>query len=112
MKEKDAFLVNMGKRIIDRRRHLSLSQESLAEMSGVTSQTISTAERGEKALRPQNLLKIASALGVSTDYLLTGELSELELVELTRKINSLPKDKIEKVSRIFDDIMLLLYEEE
>lgn len=105
MKEKDVFLVNIGKRIFDRRRHLSLSQELLAEKSGVTSQTISTAERGEKALRPQNLLKIASALGVSTDYLLTRELSQLEIVELARKNNSLPK----KIRKYLAYLMKLCY---
>ena len=51
----DEFLCEMGKRISTRRKGLGMTQEDLAEKAGLTSQTISTAETGTKALRPRIL---------------------------------------------------------
>ncbi len=58
------------------RKQLNLSQEYLAEQTGLSVQAVSAAERGTKALRPENLLKISRTLGVSADYLLSGETTE------------------------------------
>ena len=57
----DDLLREMGKRISMRRKQLSLTQEELAEKAGLTSQTISTAETGSKALRPANIVKLCGA---------------------------------------------------
>ena len=73
------FLIDMGKRIATRRKNLHLSQEELAEMADVSPQLLSTAERGTKAMRPENLMKLSNALGVSADYLLTGEIIDKDL---------------------------------
>lgn len=48
----DDLLQKMGNRIISRRKQLQMTQEELAEAAGVTSQMISAAELGKKALRP------------------------------------------------------------
>lgn len=69
----DTLLQEMGLRIMLRRKELALSQEDVAEMTGLTTQTISTAERGVKALRPENIVKLCSALEISPNYLLLGE---------------------------------------
>lgn len=61
------LLVQMGKRIPKRRSQLHMTQEELAERAGITPQTVSTAELGRKALRPENIVKICGALGISTD---------------------------------------------
>ena len=53
----DKLVQEMGKRISARRKELRLTQEELAEKAGLTSQTISTAETGSKALRPDTILQ-------------------------------------------------------
>ena len=58
-------LQDIGRRIMERRRKLGLTQEALAEKGDVTAQFVSYAEAGKRAMRPENLLKIAAALGVS-----------------------------------------------
>ncbi len=68
----DDLLRQMGKRIYDRRKQLRMTQEELAEKAGITPQTVSTAELGKKALRPENIIRICSALDISSDYLLMG----------------------------------------
>ena len=47
---------------MDRRKKLGLTQEALAEKGEVTTQFVSYAESGKQAMRPENLLKISSAL--------------------------------------------------
>ena len=64
------LLKDMGKRIFDRRKQLNMTQETLAELAHVTPQTISTAELGQKAMRPETILKVCDALHISTEYLL------------------------------------------
>ena len=59
-------LEETGKRIMERRKKLGLTQEQLAEKSEVTTQCVSYAEAGKRGMRPENLMKIAAALGVST----------------------------------------------
>ena len=58
----DNYLQQMGMRIAARRKELGFTQEELADMINVSVQTISTAERGRKALRPENIANIRSAL--------------------------------------------------
>ena len=55
------LLKDMGKRIFDRRKQLNMTQETLAELAHVTPQTISTAELGQKAMRPETILKVCDA---------------------------------------------------
>ena len=61
------LLKDMGKRIFDRRKQLNMTQETLAELAHVTPQTISTAELGQKAMRPETILKVCDALHISTE---------------------------------------------
>jgi len=72
----DGFLEKMGERLQSRRKQLRMTQEELAEMTSVTSQMISTAELGKKAMRPENIVKICAALEISADYLLTGVITQ------------------------------------
>ena len=85
----DELLLQMGLRIYQRRKELRLTQEALAEASGLTSQTVSTAELGKKALRPENIIKLAETLDVSTDYILLGKVTTEDYGLLFEKIKTL-----------------------
>lgn len=62
----------LRQRIKERRLALGLSQQALANKLGVISLSVSNWERGTK--EPwNNIVALAKALGVSTDWLLTGE---------------------------------------
>ena len=61
-KESQNLLIEMGKRIVAKRNELGLSQETLAELAGISPKTISSAELGQKALRPENLIAVSRAL--------------------------------------------------
>lgn len=89
----------MGKRIAACRKQQKLSQEYLAEQTGLSVQAISTAERGIKGLRPDNLLKISRTLGVSADYLLSGETNEdnLRYSAVADKLKSLSDEQVQVI---------------
>ena len=66
------LLQDIGKRIQLRRKVLGYTQEQMAEMMNVSVQMVSNLERGNKAIRIDNLLSVSRILQVSTDYILTG----------------------------------------
>ena len=90
--DREQFRKDVGKRIAKRRTELNLTQEELAEKSSLTQQQISYAERGEKGLRNENLLKVAQALNVSTDYLMTGNYAETDLGIMLSEVSDEIKD--------------------
>lgn len=77
MSNNNLMLLGIGKRIYERRRELSMTQEKLSELSDTTPQAISNYERGERELKAGTIIKIADALNVSTDYLLIGNSAAL-----------------------------------
>lgn len=101
------FLKNMGKRIFEKRKQLNLSQEEFAQIADVSPQLLSTAERGTKALRPENLLKISIALGVSTDYLLTGNVNDTDYGYIFERMKKIPSEKVMIIENIVDQCINL-----
>ena len=103
MQDKEIFLQEVGQRIVERRKKLGITQEALAEISDVTTQFVSYAESGKRAMRPENLLKIATALGVSTDYLLTGNIVDKDLLLLSEKLSKLTPSQLRIIENIIDE---------
>ena len=85
----DAFLIEMGKRIQQRRKAQRLSQEELAEKAEMSKQTVSRAENGQRELGAGNVAKLAQALGVSSDYLLTGKYTDTDVQLLNQRAENL-----------------------
>lgn len=112
MEEKvmDNLLAQMGSRILKKRKQLRMTQEELAERAGVMPQTISTAELGKKALRPENIVRIAAALDISTDYLLMGKINDISLSLLSNKISQLPPEKVCYLEDIIDSYIAAVIE--
>lgn len=107
MSSNDILLKEMGKRISERRKDMKFSQEELAELAEVSPQLLSTAERGTKALRPENLLKISIALGVSADYLLTGEIIDKDLSIISDKLKNTSSSQVRSIEKIIDECINL-----
>lgn len=112
MSDSELCLQEIGKRIMDRRKKLGLTQEALAEKGEVTPQFVSYAESGKRAMRPENLLKISSALEVSADYLLTGEIIDKDLLILSDKLRRLTPSQVRTVEAIIDECNNLFNQKE
>ena len=63
--EKEPILLAFGQRVQELRKKRNLSQEQLADMSGVHRTYIGMVERAEKNITLRNIKKIAEALGVN-----------------------------------------------
>ncbi len=100
-------LEEVGKRIMSRRKTMGLTQETLAEISDVTTQFVSYAESGKRAMRPENLVKLSTALGVSVDYLLTGDIIDKDMLLLSRKLELLDSSQVRIIESIIDECLSL-----
>ena len=101
-KTKADFLISMGKRMKQQQKAKKITQYQLAELMDVTPQMISSAELGQKAIRPENLAKMAKILGVSADYLLTGEFSDTDIRRLRDKLSVFGYEQLQQVEQILD----------
>lgn len=95
-------LKGIGKRISERRKQLGLTQERIAEVMDVSIQMISNLERGNKAIKIDNLIKISEILGVSTDYILTGKHSHNDIREIAGKLSLLNESDFKMINIIID----------
>lgn len=106
------LLKQIGRRIYDRRKQLRLTQEELAEKANITSQTVSAAELGKKALRPENIIGISHALNISTDYLLLGLITSEDKLLLLKDISDLPPVQFRHLEDIIISFATALREKE
>lgn len=108
----DDLLMQIGKRILMRRKQLQFTQEELSERAGITTQTVSSAELGKKALRPENIIKICNALDVSTDYLLLGSIAEEDRSILSKKVSGLSAKQYRHLEDIINSFTAAVKEKE
>jgi transcriptional regulator with XRE-family HTH domain len=78
--------MRIGRHICKTREALGLKQNELAQAVKVTPQYISKLESGQATPSLEKLLLLSRALGVSTDYLLTGK--EIAPLDATGAIRS------------------------
>lgn len=100
MDQKD-LLKEMGYRLSTKRRETGYTQEQLAELVDMTAQTISYAEQGRKAMRPETIVKICTALNMSADYLLMGKHTD-EYSNFEKSFNGLTGEQQIYVKLIMD----------
>ena len=100
------LLEEMGRRLTDRRRQLHLTQEEVAERADITTQTVSTAETGRKALRPENIVKLCDVLNISVDYLLHGRISERDISFLAEKVSKLTPEQYRHLEDIVNSYII------
>ena len=68
--------MNFGEKLLKLRKAKSLSQEQLAAELAVSRQAVSKWELGESLPDSDKLLLISKTLGVTTDYLLSGDVDQ------------------------------------
>ena len=103
MEEK--LLKEMGRRLSARRKQLRLTQEEVAELADMTTQTISTAENGIKALRQVNIIKLCGSLKISADYLLFGTISNDDQSILFSKVSQLSPEQYRHLEDIINSFI-------
>lgn len=93
------------------RKNKDWSQGQLAQKAGIDLQKISKYERGISSPPIGTLVKIAKALDVSLDYLVTGKstraekLKNTQLIERIEEIESLPVEYQETLISVLDSFI-------
>ena len=111
MMDVNLCMKEVGKRIMERRKKMGLTQEQLAEKCELTTQAVSYFESGKRAMRPENLMKISLGLGVSTDYLLTGDIIDKDKLLLSEKLDKLTPKEIRIIEGIVDECINLYHKD-
>ncbi|MDI7175204.1 MULTISPECIES: helix-turn-helix domain-containing protein [Leptospira] len=87
-----------------------MSQEELGQLTDLNYNHIGRYERGDSRPSADKLKALAEALGVTTDYLLSGNednvtrvnLEDQELLEMFQKVQLLPQDKKESIKDLIE----------
>ena len=87
MELKELDRAAMGRRIRQRREVLGMSREDLARRLDVTSKFIADLEYGDEGTSVKNLYRLKQILGLSVDYLMDGDRSDLTEEEPRRLLN-------------------------
>ena len=105
---------SFGQRLRVLRKQKSLSQTELGELTDLHFTNISRYERELSQPGAAALGKLASVLGVSSDYLMAGTVEEAakanfedrELLNQFKEVDRLPEDKKEFVKRVLDALLV------
>ena len=95
----------IGKRIKQRREQLGLTQEELAEKTGLTPNYISTLERGASFPRCEKLIILLNGLETSADGIFCDVLehtTDYQATELSRKIADLPPSAQKRILQMVE----------
>ena len=98
----------IGHRIMLRRKQLRYTQEKAAEKSGLSHQFFSTVETGRKNLRAESIIKVARALEVSTDYLLTGTINQVDIDNISKSLLQLSGTELHCLEEIIKNYLKAL----
>lgn len=74
-------MATIGERIKEVRESLRMTQDELAEKTGLSKGFISDLENNKRGISSENLLRIANALGATLDYLARGATTTIERVK-------------------------------
>ena len=82
-------MVGLGKRLLEARKNMKYTQEDVAEHFGINAQSVSKWEKEENAPDIDKLAELAELYKVTLDWLLTGNMPEKEILEITANLSAL-----------------------
>ena len=97
----------LGDKIKNLRKGMNLTQEQLCEKIGIAQSTLGMIESNKREAGKKTLLKIADFFGVTVDYLLTddeSELNEKDRKSITKDLKKLMDEFREGTDGIADSI--------
>ncbi|MGN0132346.1 MAG: helix-turn-helix domain-containing protein [Lachnospiraceae bacterium] len=101
-------LVDMGKRIRRKRISKSMTQEQLAEVTGLSVPYIGMIERGERTPSLETFIQIADELNATADELLCGTMQEGYQLRMSRYEEQVAKMSLEERKKFYTVVDALL----
>lgn len=107
-----AFFAALGGRIARLRKQQDITQVQLAELIGVTQQTVNSYETGRRRIPVSLLPAIAKRLGVAVEVLLTDDTKTAakrgptpKLQQQMDRINQLPRARQQFVMEVIESVL-------
>lgn len=97
---------DIGFRIMNLRLDRGYSRETLAELAGISSKFLFEIERNKKGFSASTLVRLADALDVSADYIMTGHGSTKYDEKIAATLEKFEPSVLEKV----EDLLKLAYD--
>lgn len=101
-----------GSRIVQLRKRLGLSQESLAEKMGISRKQVYDYETGKALINHEMIIRFSLALGASADEILglsaidlPDETPSLRYTRRVRELEQLPEIKQKAILKTLDDLI-------
>lgn len=105
-KKKTTLAQQIGKRIMERRKELGLTQEEAAARAGLSHQFFACVERGIKGMGAESIIKICQALEISADYLLTGKITVDKTCHFQSLISQLNETQRNAAKEIIKNLLI------
>jgi len=103
------FFMKLGEKITKLKKLKNLSQVALAEATGISRDAISKYERGDSIPSVDYAKRIADALGVSLDYLVSDsdreDVLDNDAVKRIKEIQDLPASEKDKIYSVIDALI-------
>jgi transcriptional regulator with XRE-family HTH domain len=103
------FFMKLGEKITKLKKLKNLSQVALAEATGISRDAISKYERGDSVPSVDYAKRIADALGVSLDYLVSDsdkeDVLDNDAVKRIKEIQELPFSEKDKIYSVIDALI-------
>lgn len=90
-------MTSFTNRLVQLRKKRGLTQQQIADEIGINRGSYSNWEKGKREPSFENLVKLASILGTSTDYLLGTSNNYIDLEDFEILIKKLPKEEITRL---------------
>lgn len=100
----DDQMIQIGKRIQERRRDLGIYAIDFSACIGLGKDQISKIETGKSPCKLEHLFVIAQYLEVSADYLLYGSDEKKEMDKLQELLRSLNRSQIQKAKKVLEAV--------
>tara|TARA_B110000046_G_scaffold183427_1_gene219545 strand:+ start:1862 stop:2200 length:339 start_codon:yes stop_codon:yes gene_type:complete len=101
--------MKLGEKITKLKKLKNLSQVALAEVTGISRDAISKYERGDSVPSVDYAKRIADALGVSLDYLMSDsdkeDVLDNDAVKRIKEIQDLPISEKDKIYSVIDALI-------
>lgn len=101
------FYITVGKRIRELRENQKYTREKLAELAEINDKFLYEVETGRKGVSAQNLFRLSSSLGVTMDYLVSGEPANEEYMVVTSLLSDFDKKDIEHIKAIIRSVIAI-----
>lgn len=106
--DKKSLNIAIGNRIKLARENMGWTQEELAEKIDLSTQFISTIERGVAGASLGTVIRLCDVLNVSSEWLLCGKQAVPDSERIATKISSLSSAQLAALDRVTDELLHLL----